>query len=77
MYEVVCDEFDPEEVFEVYASDVEAAVEKWAEEFDREDTPDIADGSTYKVHVKAPNGVSSWWEVSGEWIADYTASQIT
>ena len=77
---VVCDEYDPDHEFKAYARDYEAAVEKWAEWYDEEDGPTIAEGMgdvEMVVRVKLWNE-HTWktYKVSGEFQAHYSATPV-
>lgn len=73
-YEVIYYDYDPEHIFAVYASDIESAVERWAEAFDQDGQSHIANGSPVEVMVRAPkNRVWTKWRVTGKWVAEYQA----
>jgi hypothetical protein len=66
-----------ENAYKIHACDEESAAEKWAEDDDCNSAEySIVSGDTAEVFVKSPNGTIKKFEVSGEAIPTYTASEI-
>ena len=71
------DDKDDESAFNVvYARDEEEAAEKWADDYDSYGDYTIVGGSSVKVEVRHRNGESKFYEVSGESVPRYTASEL-
>lgn len=78
VFKIICDEYDPDDEHEVYATDYAEAVELWAEWYDSEDTPTIAaDNDTMVVRVRRFDE-HTWktYKVTGEFRAHYNAEPV-
>lgn len=78
-YEIICDEIDEEQIYEIYASNIESAIERWAERLDSDEPYIISFGGDNIVRVRARGGEAkhwSCWHVTGRWVPQYEAMEI-
>lgn len=81
-WEIICDDHDPEKTWVQYGEDANAALERWAYEFDCQSggPPEIANGmGDNAVYVRARRqGDTSWrrFVVTGEWEPTYYPEEL-